>query len=207
MTSFLTNSTFPRHFMSTLSLLVKGLPKRYRNLHLLQEITYERSKNSAKLVSRKIQLNQIIKLLNKLKNAKASGLNLISNKFLKISKDMIAQSLCGISNASIESKKFPDDFKIAIVTPIFKGGETDELGNCRPISVISSVARVFEKLIYYQLYEFFTKHNVLGHNQWGFRSLHSSALALMVIDIDRGDITSTSKKRLTQLIITFYITN
>ena len=44
--------------------------------------------------------------------------------------------------------------KIAIVTPIFKEGETDELGNYRPILVISSVARVFEKLIYYQLYEF-----------------------------------------------------
>ena len=154
-------------------------------------------KNSAKFVFRKIQPNQIIKLLSKLKNGKASGLNLISNKFLKISKDIIAQSLCDIFNASIESKTFPDDFKIAIVTPIFKEGEKDELGNYRPISVISSVARVFEKLIYYQLYEFFTKHDVLGHNQWEFRSLHSTALALIdcsnnwLINNDRGGITST----------------
>ena len=112
-------------------------------------------KNSAKFVFRKIQPNQIIKLLSKLKNGKASGLNLISNKFLKISKDKIAQSLCDIFNASIESKAFPDNFKIATVTPIFKEGETNELGNYRPISVISSVARVFEKLIHYQLYEIF----------------------------------------------------
>ena len=133
--------------------------------------------------------------MSKLKNCKASGLNLISNKFLKISKDIIA--LCDIFNASIEKKMFPDDFKIAIVTPIFKGGETDELGHYRPISVISSVARVFEKLIYCQLYEFCTKHDVLGHNQWGFRSQHSTAMALIdcsnnwLINIDRGDITST----------------
>ena len=63
--------------------------------------------------------------------------------------------------------------------------------------VISSVARVFEKLIYCQLCIFFTKHDVFRHNQWGFRSLHSTALALTdcsnnwFIDVDRGDITST----------------
>ena len=48
-----------------------------------------------------------------------------ANKFLKISKDIIAQSLCDIFNASIESKTFLDDFKISIVTPIFKEGEKD----------------------------------------------------------------------------------
>ena len=93
-------------------------------------------------------------------------------------------------------KIYPDDFKIAIITPIFKGEETDELGNYDRISVIFFVARVFEKLIYYQLYELFTKHDVLGHNQCGFRSLHSTAMALIdcsknwLINIDRGDITS-----------------
>ena len=93
---------------------------------------------------------------------------------MKISNDRIARSLSDIFNASNESQIFTDDFNIAIVTTIFKGGETDELENYRPISVISSVARVFGKLIYYQLYTFFT-----NHNQWGFRSLHSTALALM----------------------------
>ena len=188
------SEAFNEHFVSLGEKLAEEIPE---SAVTSGDYLSKTKKNSAKFVSRKMQPNQIIKLLSKLKNGKASGLNLISNKFLKISKDIIAQSLCDIFNASIESKIFPDDFKIAIVTPIFKEGETDELGNYRPISVISSAARVFEKLIYYQLYEFFTKHDVLGHNQWGFRSRHSTALALIdcsnnwFINIDRGGITST----------------
>ena len=58
--------------------------------------------------------------------------------------------------------------------------------------MISSVARVFEKLIYYQLYEFFTKQDVLGHNQLG--SDLSTPLDCpnnRLINIDRGVITLT----------------
>ena len=42
---------------------------------------------------------------------------------------------------------FPDDLKVAKVVPIFKAGAKDDPGNYRPISILSSVARVFEKLI------------------------------------------------------------
>ena len=83
------------------------------------------------------------------------------------------------------------------MTPIFKGGETDDLGNYRPISVLSTVARVFEKILYNQLYDYLTKHNILGEKQWGFRSLHSTALALIdcsnnwLVNIDRGGINTT----------------
>ena len=149
MTSFLTNlkisEAFNEHFVSLCERLAEEIPE---SAFTSGDYLSKTKKNSAKFVFGKIQPNQIIKMLRKLKNGKASGSNLISNKFLKISKDIIAQSLCDIFNASIESKIFPDDFKIAIVTPIFKEGEKDELGNYRPISVISSVARVFEKLTY-----------------------------------------------------------
>ena len=60
----------------------------------------------------KFQPNRIIECLNKLKIVKTSGLNLISNKFLKISGDIIAQSLCDIVNASFDNKPFPYNFEI-----------------------------------------------------------------------------------------------
>ena len=50
--------------------------------------------------------------------------------------------------------KFPDDFKTARVTPIFKCEEKEDVGNYRPISTISSISRVFEKLFYQQSDEF-----------------------------------------------------
>ena len=76
------------------------------------------------------------------------------NSVLKAVKDIIAPSLTDLFNASIKAKIFPDDLKIARVTPIFKNGETDNLGNYRPISILGSIARVFEKLFYKQLHDF-----------------------------------------------------
>ena len=60
----------------------------------------------------------------------------------------------------------------------------DDLNNYRPISVLLTIARVFEKLIYKQLYDYFTANNLLYNKQFGFRSLHSTALAL-------GNLTNT----------------
>ena len=74
-------------------------------------------------------------------------MHLIPNKILKSVKEIIANSLSGVFNASILTKIFPDHFKIARVTPIFKGGEAEDIGNYRPISIPASVARIFEKLL------------------------------------------------------------
>ena len=106
-------------------------------------------------------------------------MHMISNSILKISKDIISNSLSDIFNESLNKQTFLDYFKVARVTPIQKGGERDDVGNYRPISILSPVARVFEKIIYTQLYDYLMQNNILGDKQWGFRSLHSTALALI----------------------------
>ena len=128
----------------------------------------------------------------KLKNGKVAGMHLIPNRILKSVKDILTPSITGIFNASIKSKTFPDDFKIARVTPIFKGGDTEDLGNYRPISILASIARIFERLLYTQLHDFLATNKILNDEQWGFRSLHSTALALIdcstnwLFNIDKG---------------------
>ena len=70
------------------------------------------------------------------------------------------------------------------------------MNNYRPISILLTVECMFEKLLYDQLYEYFTDNNVLGNKQWGFRSQHSTALALYkctrnwYINIDKGHTSS-----------------
>ena len=68
---------------------------------------------------------EIYTILGRLKNGKATRMHLIPNSVLKavMIKDIIAPSLTDLFNASIKAKIFPDDFKIARVTPIFKNGE------------------------------------------------------------------------------------
>ena len=90
----------------------------------------------------------------------------------------------------------PDDLKTGKVAPVFKSGDRDNLNNYRPITVLPTIARAFEKLIYQQLYQFLDKHKILGKQQYGFRSLHSTALALSqatnhwLMNIDNGSMNS-----------------
>ena len=70
---------------------------------------------------------------------------------------------------------FPDDWKCARVTPLFKQGETSDLNNYRPISVISVIAKVFERIVYDQLYN----EDIFSTHPAGFRSLHSTVTALL----------------------------
>ena len=90
----------------------------------------------------------------------------------------IAPSLTDIFNSSLETKVFPDDLKVGKVAPVCKSGEKDDLINYRPISVLPTVARVFEKILYGQVYDRFTSNKLLGNQQFGFRTLHSTALTL-----------------------------
>ena len=65
---------------------------------------------------------EIHTILERLKSGKDTGMHLIPNSVLKAVKYIIAPSLTDLFNASIKAKIFPDDFKIARVTPIFKNG-------------------------------------------------------------------------------------
>ena len=95
-------------------------------------------------------------------NSKATGLDGIPNQALKCCAEVITPSLTFIFNFSVITKIFPDDLKVAKVAPVFKKGQRDDFGNYRPISVLPAVARVFEKLIYDQLFQNFSESELLG---------------------------------------------
>ena len=101
---------------------------------------------------RDITQTEILNLLHGLVSSKASGMDGISAKVLKIAAPVITPSLALIFNQSISTGIFPSDWKIARVTPIFKTGAKHDMENYRPISVISIVSKIMEKLIYNQIY-------------------------------------------------------
>ena len=97
--------------------------------------------------------------LNKLSRSKATGLDNISAKIIRECADLISVSLCDRFNKSLLSGIFPDDWKCARVTPLLKQGEPSDLINYRPISAISVIAKVFERIIYDHLYNFLTNED------------------------------------------------
>ena len=94
------------------------------------------------------------------------------------------------------SGTFPDDWKCARVTPLFKQREASDLNNYRPISVISVIAKVFQRIFYDQLYNFLSNEDIISTHQSGFRSLHSTVTALLKAtdnwanNIDRGNVNA-----------------
>ena len=137
-----------------------------------------------------------MKVIKKLVNSKATGIFGIPNRALKDCAEHIAPSLTDIFNFSPETKVFPDDLKVGKVAPVYKSGDKDDLNNYRPILVLPTVAIVFEKILYGQVYDHFTSNKLLGNQQFGFRTLHSTALALSKctsnwwLNMDRGDMNS-----------------
>ena len=65
------------------------------------------------------------------------------------------------------------------VTPLFKQGDRDDINNYRPISVISVVAKVFERIVYDQLYAYLEEHDMICKYQSGFRAIHLTVTALL----------------------------
>ena len=140
--------------------------------------------------------DKVLSLLNKLNKSKATGLDMISARLIRECADLICIPICNIFNQSISQGIFPDDWKCARVTPLFKVGDRNDVNNYRPISVISVVAKMFERIIYDQLYAYLEEHSIICKYQSGFRSTHSTVTALLeatdswAYNIDRGKINA-----------------
>ena len=141
--------------------------------------------------------DRVLSILNKLSKSKATGLDMISARLIRECADPICVPICNIFNQSIRQGIFPDDWKCARVTPLFKLGDRNDVNNYRPISVISVVAKVFERIVYDQLYAYLEEHSIICKYQSGFRATHSTAITAILeatdtwsYNIDRGKINA-----------------
>ena len=112
---------------------------------------------------------------------KAHGLYSFPVRILKCASTVISKPLVKIMNLSVETGKFPSKLKHAKIIPIFKSGDELECGNFRPISLLSNINRLFEKMMYSRVKAFITKHDILCPSQYGFRQNYSTEHALLDI--------------------------
>ena len=112
-----------------------------------------------------ITMLMVLYCLNSSKSTKASGMDKISAKLVKDSSAIIAPSLSKLFNKSLSSGVFPDDWKIARISPVFKSGDSSLHGNYRPISVISIISKIFEKIVCQQFSKFLENNKVLTNQQ------------------------------------------
>ena len=120
-------------------------------------------------------------LITELNINKSTGPNGIPTKILQMIKGIISQPLSKIYNASIISGRYLDKLKLSKIIPTFKKGSRLQISNYRPISLLSNLNKLMEKLVFNRLYEFLEKYNCLYKLQYGFRSKHSTTHALIDI--------------------------
>ena len=113
-------------------------------------------------------------LINELNPTKATGPNGIPTKSLQMVSNIICTPLSRIFNISVPSGTHPEKLKHANVIPVFKKGSRLLISNYRPISLLSNLNKIFEKLMYKRIYAFLEKFNVLYDLQFGFRAKHST---------------------------------
>ena len=113
--------------------------------------------------------------------------------------DNFTTVLAKVINSSFDQGKFPQELKIAKVVPIHKGGTTTDVSNYRPISLLASFSKVYEKVMHNRVINFLDKHNLLCDNQYGFRAGRSCEHALLNA---KDTILSTlSKKQIALLLL------
>jgi len=91
---------------------------------------------------------EINKIIHSLKNKTSHGYDEISDKILKARSPFILSPLTYIFNKILSSKIFPDQLKYSEIQPLFKKGEKTKVSNYRPISLLPSLSKIIEKIIY-----------------------------------------------------------
>ena len=132
--------------------------------------------------------SEIKALINKLSNKHSSGYDDISNHLLKQISNEILAPLVKIFNCSLTTGVFPSAMKKADVVPLHKCKSRDQSVNYRPISLLITISKLLEKVVYKRTYKFLEKHQRIYRSQYGFRSNHSceQAIGELLCGISKG---------------------
>lgn len=123
--------------------------------------------------------SDVERIIGGLKNNCSPGTDNLSNATLKPIACLISKPLAFIFNKCFLSGKFPNHFKTAKIKPLFKNGDPINPGNYRPISLLSNLAKIMEKIIKKSLVSYLSTHNIINDSQFGFQANKSTEDALI----------------------------
>ena len=101
--------------------------------------------------------------------------------FLKAARFVISPYLTFFLHVSFNEGIFPNSSKIARVAPIYKSGAINKTKNYRPISILACLSKIYGKLLYTKMINFFEKHDIIDQPQYGFPRKVSTTHAMLPI--------------------------
>lgn len=126
-----------------------------------------------------INVAEISHIIKNLKNSTSIGVDNIPISVMKFASSFISLSLFNLINCSFTHGVFPAALKVAKVIPVHKSGSYSQNSNYRPISILNSFSKVYEKAMTSRLSNYLTSVNFFYDNQFGFKPNHSTDMALL----------------------------
>ena len=121
----------------------------------------------------------IEKIIDKFKPKTSAGHDGLSMKLLKKLKRNLSGPISLLTNQSLITGTFPDQFKLAKVLPLLKKANDFTTNNFRPISLLPAISKILEKAVFNQLYDYFSENNLFYDSQYGYRKKHSTETACL----------------------------
>ena len=148
------------------------------------------------LVLGPVTLPELSEAISSMSSSRAVGVDGVPLFAIVRSFAVIGPHLLHIINHSISSSVFPSAWKLARVIPVHKSGDTSDPSNYRPISILSALSKIMEKVVSRQLVSYLVKNNVLSPHQYAYRPCHSTEDAVLdavhwiSTQIDAGRVAS-----------------
>ena len=128
----------------------------------IQEVSY-----GCRFSFENVSLEDVKKVTRELDISKASQLLDIPTKIIKQNADIFSEFFCVNINHSVSNSSFPDQLKWADVKPVFKKNSRTVKENCRPVSVLPNISKIYVRCLYTQLYDYLDV--IFSRNQCGSR--------------------------------------
>ena len=126
-----------------------------------------------------VSKTNVLKHLSSLRTKHSAGVDGISVKLFKTLSPALINPLTMIINQSLVTWIFPAKLKIAKVLPLFKKYDCAVMNYYRPISLSTATSKLFEKVAFSQLYDYFRNNDLFHDSQYGFLKKYSTELAAM----------------------------
>lgn len=138
--------------------------------------------------------SEIFNLIVALKKTNSSGIDQISPNILRSVALFVRKPLTFLVNWSLQEGVFPDVLKIAKVIPLYKKGNKCSIENYRPISLLSCLSKVLERVVFERMASFIDKNDILCSSQHGFREGRSTQTAILAFLNNLYDRINNSDK-------------
>lgn len=126
-----------------------------------------------------VSVEEVYSAIHSLSNSNCSDIYYTNSRMIKVSGFYLSETLAHIFNNCLDSAYFPCELKLTKVVPVHKKGGKDQYKNYRPISIVPTLSKVFERIISNQILKFLDSNNLLSNCQYGFRRKLSTCDAVL----------------------------